>query len=246
MSLQPDGTPSPHPEGLTRREAEVVALVAQGLSNAEIAQRLVLEQGTVANHLQHILRKLDVRSRVRVATWAIEQVRAAEQAQVRTVLRRLQQIDAPDLGALLTEVADLVAQTFAADKVDVFLLDRPAQALVALGTSRTPMGQREHALGLDRLRLAQGGRTVEVFRTGQAYLEDDLAGSERDLRAIREDLGVRSSVTLPLTLAGQPQGVLLVCSGEAHRFGERDLKLLRFVARWVSLVAGGFNPRPDA
>jgi DNA-binding CsgD family transcriptional regulator/tetratricopeptide (TPR) repeat protein len=49
--------------GLTVREMEVLALVAQGLRNAEIAERLVLAAKTVDHHVSAILRKLDVRTR---------------------------------------------------------------------------------------------------------------------------------------------------------------------------------------
>jgi DNA-binding NarL/FixJ family response regulator len=58
---------------LTPREREVATLVAEGLSNAQIAERLVLTSGTVANHLAHITRALGVRNRVQVAVWAVEQ-----------------------------------------------------------------------------------------------------------------------------------------------------------------------------
>jgi DNA-binding NarL/FixJ family response regulator len=57
---------------LTPRELEVAALIAGGLTNAEIAQRLVLSPGTVGNHLGHILRALGARNRVQVAVWAVE------------------------------------------------------------------------------------------------------------------------------------------------------------------------------
>jgi LuxR family transcriptional regulator, maltose regulon positive regulatory protein len=50
-------------EGLTAREHEVLRLVADGRSNAEIARRLFVEQSTVKTHLVHVYRKLDVRSR---------------------------------------------------------------------------------------------------------------------------------------------------------------------------------------
>jgi DNA-binding CsgD family transcriptional regulator len=52
---------------LTPRQREVARLIADGLSNAEIAQQLVLTPGTVANHVEHILRRLGFRSRAQVA-----------------------------------------------------------------------------------------------------------------------------------------------------------------------------------
>ena len=57
---------------LTRRQQEVAACIAQGLSNEQIAERLVLASGTAANHVEHILRRLGLRSRTEVAVWAVE------------------------------------------------------------------------------------------------------------------------------------------------------------------------------
>jgi DNA-binding CsgD family transcriptional regulator len=54
---------------LSRRESEVAQLLAQGLSNREIAERLYLSERTVDNHVSHILAKLGFDSRVQVATW---------------------------------------------------------------------------------------------------------------------------------------------------------------------------------
>jgi DNA-binding NarL/FixJ family response regulator len=48
---------------LTRRELEVLAMLAEGETNARIAQRLVLSQDTVKTHVKHILRKLGVHNR---------------------------------------------------------------------------------------------------------------------------------------------------------------------------------------
>jgi LuxR family transcriptional regulator, maltose regulon positive regulatory protein len=55
---------------LSRRELEVLALVAQGLTNHDIAERLVLSEHTVHRHMTNILRKLDVPSRAAAASFA--------------------------------------------------------------------------------------------------------------------------------------------------------------------------------
>ena len=49
----------------------MAALVGQGLTNRAIATRLVIAEHTAENHIVHILNKLDVRSRVQIATWAV-------------------------------------------------------------------------------------------------------------------------------------------------------------------------------
>ena len=56
---------------LTPRELEVLKLVAQGLSNADIARRLVLSEHTVHRHLANILRKLNLSSRAAAAAWGV-------------------------------------------------------------------------------------------------------------------------------------------------------------------------------
>jgi len=54
---------------LTKREAEIAGLIADGLSNREIAERLVISQRTAEGHVERILAKLDFHSRSQVAAW---------------------------------------------------------------------------------------------------------------------------------------------------------------------------------
>jgi non-specific serine/threonine protein kinase len=60
---------------LTRRESEIAALVAEGLTNREIAERLVLAQRTAEAHVAHILGKLSFSSRAQLAAWVAAQRR---------------------------------------------------------------------------------------------------------------------------------------------------------------------------
>jgi DNA-binding NarL/FixJ family response regulator len=57
---------------LTEREEDVLRLLAQGLTNADIAARLYLSEGTVRNHVSAILSKLDVADRTQAAVLAIQ------------------------------------------------------------------------------------------------------------------------------------------------------------------------------
>jgi non-specific serine/threonine protein kinase len=58
---------------LTRREREVAALVAEGLTNQQIADRLVIGRRTANTHVEHILTKLDFTSRAQIAAWSAQQ-----------------------------------------------------------------------------------------------------------------------------------------------------------------------------
>ena len=69
--------------GLTRRESEVAELVAQGMSNKEIAAALVISQRTAEGHVQRILTKFGFTSRAQVATWVANQRASASGSKAR-------------------------------------------------------------------------------------------------------------------------------------------------------------------
>jgi NarL family two-component system response regulator LiaR len=63
----------PTPDPLTQRELEVLRLVAQGLDNQEIADRLVISEATVRTHVSNILSKLHLASRTQAALYALRE-----------------------------------------------------------------------------------------------------------------------------------------------------------------------------
>src|SRR5919199_774690 len=73
--------PGPSASALTPRQREVAILIAQGLTNRQIADQLVISERTVDTHVQNILGKLELATRTQVAAWLIDGLlRAAEAA----------------------------------------------------------------------------------------------------------------------------------------------------------------------
>ncbi|MDX1457471.1 MAG: two-component system response regulator NarL [Marinobacter sp.] len=71
-SQKPESTRSDY-NSLTPREKDILKLIAEGLSNKMIGRKLDISDGTVKVHVKHLLKKLNLRSRVEVAVWAVEE-----------------------------------------------------------------------------------------------------------------------------------------------------------------------------
>lgn len=72
-SLREENKPrDPDQAGLTEQESRILDLIAQGKSNKAIARELGIADGTVKVHVKHLLRKLNLHSRVEAAVWAVD------------------------------------------------------------------------------------------------------------------------------------------------------------------------------
>jgi two-component system OmpR family sensor kinase len=159
-----------------------------------------------------------------------------QDARLLTLLQRLLAMQSVEMRSTLDEASTLIAETFGADKVDIFLYQADVDTLVALGSSKTPMGVHQHALGLDRLPLSNGGRAVEVFRTGEPYVTGRADGDSEELPGVVHGLGIRSIVNYPLVVAGERRGVLQINSATPEFFTDADLQALAPVAGWIGLI----------
>ena len=155
----------------------------------------------------------------------------------RVTLEKLLAIEAIDIESALDQAADILVSILGADKVDAFLYDKSVDTLVAFGRSLTPLGERQRSLGLDRLQVSNGGRIVEVFQTGEAFITGRLDEDPVELPGVKGPLGVRSKIAVLLVVGEESAGVLSAASTQEHRFSKEDLRFLQVVAKWVGLIA---------
>ena len=152
-------------------------------------------------------------------------------------LERLLGISAANLDVALVHACNEAAGALGADKGDAFLYDSSRDTLVAVGSSTQELSRVQRSHGLDQLPLANGGRAVEVYRTGNSYVDGHVDQDPEELRGIKELLRVRSSIGVPLEVGGQRRGVLLLSSLQPDRWTPEHLRFAEAVTRWVGTLA---------
>ncbi|HYZ89242.1 MAG TPA: GAF domain-containing protein, partial [Myxococcales bacterium] len=152
-------------------------------------------------------------------------------------LERLLAIPSAELDTALTHACNAVADALHADKVDAFLYDESRDSLVAMGTSTQPLSSLQKKLGLDVLPISNGGRVVDVYKTGKTFLTGRLDLDEEELRGVRFGLKIKSKLGVPLDVGGRRHGMMMVASLQPEFFRGADAVFAEAVARWVAMIA---------
>jgi signal transduction histidine kinase len=153
-----------------------------------------------------------------------------------STLARLLEMPAADTKVALTEACDLVADTLKADKVDAFLYDESIDTLTALGSSTQPLSATQKKHGLDMLAVANGGRVVHVFRTGKTFTHGHVDQDAEELKGIRDALGIKSQIGVPLEVMGVRRGMLMAASQKPDFFSDEDVQFAEAVVRWIAMI----------
>lgn len=158
------------------------------------------------------------------------------QSRLLATLEQLLATEGTNVKTALDQSSDLIASAVRADKADVFLYDPSKESLVAMGTSHTPMGVRQHQIGLDFLPLANGGQEAAVFQTGTNYHTGHAEQDPDILPGFTKALGIHSMMIVPLDVNGERRGVLQTCSSKPEAFSQDDLKFMEAVSHWVGAL----------
>src|SRR3954469_1670552 len=127
-------------------------------------------------------------------------------------LETLLAIPAADLENALSDACNALAAAFRAEKVDAFLYDDSRDCLVALGTSSTSLSSLQKKLGLDVLQISNGGRVIDVYQTGETFVSGRLTEDPDELRGVKVGLKIESQIGVPIEIAHQRRGMIMIAS----------------------------------
>jgi two-component system OmpR family sensor kinase len=150
-------------------------------------------------------------------------------------LERLLLTPTNDTVAARSFATDLISEATGADKVDIFMFDSRRNSLVAVGSNQ-PLSALQRELGLDVLPIANGGRVVHVYLTGQTFVSGALDKDAEELRGIKDGLKIKSKLGVPLDIAGKRRGMMMIASLQRDYFTPQDVRLAESAARWIGII----------
>ena len=166
---------------------------------------------------------------------ALDNTRILAREERRSKLIKLLHYMAANLpNKLLKEVAvameERIGEVMSVQKVEVLLYNEETDELVSLGASDTTLGRAQQELGLDHLPLGKAGVLAEVFRTGQPFLSNDLDSVPAFPAALKEKLGLKSALVVPLEVENHRRGLISVMSDKPDVFYDEDLPFLILIS----------------
>jgi two-component system OmpR family sensor kinase len=150
-------------------------------------------------------------------------------------LERLLMAPMGDMRATMAYAADLLAEATGSDKVDVFIHDPQRDSLITTGSNQ-PLSALQRKLGLNVLQVANGGRVIQVFKTGKTFVTGALDEDPEELKGIKEGLKIKSKIGVPLDVGGQRRGMIMLASLRRDFYTEEDVRFAESVERWVGTI----------
>ncbi len=127
-------------------------------------------------------------------------------------------------------IEERIGEVMGVQKVEVLVYQQETDELISLGASVTTLGRVQHELGLDHLPLGKAGVLADVFRTGQPFFSNDLDSLPTFPTALKEHLGLKAAMAVPLEVEGQRRGLITVMSTSADSFSDDDLPFLTLIS----------------
>jgi NarL family two-component system response regulator LiaR len=247
-----------HDFGLSAREAEVVALIAKGLSNDEIARELFLGLNTIKTYIRTAYRKIGVSSRTQAVLWALDNGFAL---QAKRAFPRLEGVEGEldiahylksmtGLPALAAPAPEAVPVTRAVDDL-VLQLERRADQVRALvpeflglslasslgGAPVTLMATAVDIAALDAAQYLSGGPCVEAARTDTVLLctREQLVDQPHWSRFASSTAaaGVASTLSFPVTQNDRVMGTVNLYASTSGAFEGHQQAISDVVAGWA-------------
>jgi DNA-binding CsgD family transcriptional regulator len=225
------GGPSALADGrrLTRREREVLALLAEGLSGAQIAQRLVLSPDTVRTHVRNAMATLGASTRSQAVAMALRNGEIGDHPATRTPVakpspRRTQNL-AGERSAPLAGLLSRVVELWDMERGGIYLLDDDGLSLRRVALRGAPRGLPT------TLALAEGP-------LGRAALE-------RRTRVVADRGAGGARIAVPIVGDGHLIGMIGLVPRSSRPIGQSELLLINVLATRIGTVlAAGGDPAP--